>query len=148
MADVYRASLSWTGSTGAGWEAYDRRHMAAGAEPGQEVRLTSGEHQTDPTLLNPEQLVALGAASCQMLSFLHVAAKSRVDVVEYEDEPQVVMGDKAIAEIVLSPRIVMTGAVNEAKVMRLVSIAHRYCYVARSLSCPVRVAPVLVASAA
>ena len=146
MPDVYRATLRWTGSTGAGWEGYDRRHTATGAEPGQELRLTSGEHQHDPTTLNPEQLVALGAASCQMLSFLHVAAKSRVDVVEYTDEPQAVMGDKAIAEIVLSPRIVIAGVINEPKVRRLIGIAHDYCYVARSLSCPVRVEPELVAA--
>ena len=47
--------------------------------------LTTGEAKGDPRQLNPEQLLVMAASSCQMLWFLHLAAKARMDVVEYED---------------------------------------------------------------
>ena len=48
--------------------------------------LTTGEAKGDPRQLNPEQLLVMAASSCQMLWFLHLAAKARIDVVEYEDD--------------------------------------------------------------
>ena len=41
----------------------------------QEVRVTTGESKGDPAVLNPEQLLLMAASSCQMLWFLHLAAK-------------------------------------------------------------------------
>src|SRR6266511_3382175 len=81
----YEARTSWTGSTGLGWERYDRAHDAVAPPAEQRLRLTTGEPQGDPRMLNPEQLVVMAASSCQLLWFLHLAAKARIDVVEYED---------------------------------------------------------------
>ena len=43
--------------------------------------LTTGEGHGDPSVLNPEQLVVMAASSCQLLWFLHLASKARIDVV-------------------------------------------------------------------
>jgi hypothetical protein len=48
----------------------------------QEIRLTTGEAKGDPRILNPEQPDVMAASSCQLLWFLHLAAKARIDVVE------------------------------------------------------------------
>jgi len=57
------------------------------------------------------QLEVLAAASCQLLSFLAVAARARLDVVAYEDDAEGVMpeGDHPVrlTRIVLRPRIVL-----------------------------------------
>ena len=87
----YETRLHWTGSTGLGWEHYDREHTVTAPPAEQEIRLTTGESQGDPAVLNPEQLLVMAASSCQMLSFLHLAAKARIDVVEYEDEATALM---------------------------------------------------------
>ncbi len=84
----YHAALRWSGSTGAGWDSYAREHVAVAPPAAQEVGLTTGEAQGDPSVLNPEQLLVMAASSCQMLWFLHLAAKARVDVVEYEDDAE------------------------------------------------------------
>ena len=52
------------------------------------MRVTTGESKGDPAVLNPEQLLLMAASSCQMLWFLHLAAKARMDVVAYEDEAE------------------------------------------------------------
>ena len=117
----YTARCAWSGSTGVGYENYSREH---------------------------EQLLVMAAASCQLLSFLAVAARARLDVVAYEDEAAAEMpeGDKPvrIVSIRLRPRIVLAGGVgNEERVRQLVEIAHRECYIANSLKTEVTVEPVI-----
>jgi organic hydroperoxide reductase OsmC/OhrA len=141
----YETRVHWTGSTGLGWDHYDRTHVASAAGAEQEVRVTTGESKGDPTILNPEQLVLMAASSCQMLWFLHLAAKARIDVVEYEDEAVALMPTDVepvrIAEVALRPRIVVAGEVDAARVEKLVHLAHEHCFVANSLNSEMTVQP-------
>ena len=145
MKHRYRARLRWSGSTGAGWAAYDRGHVAVAPPGEQKLRLTTGEEQGDARLLNPEQLVVIAASSCQMLWFLHLAAKARVDVVGYEDEPDAEMpangGPVGLTRITLRPRIGVAGEPSEQRLLRLVEKAHELCYIANSLRTEVVVEP-------
>jgi organic hydroperoxide reductase OsmC/OhrA len=141
----YKARLLWRGSTGLGWEAYDREHEVTAPPAEAPLRLTTGEEKGDPRVLNPEQLVVAAASSCQLLWFLHLAAKARIDVVEYRDdaEAEMPLGDEPVwlARIVLRPRITVRGAVSEERVARLCEIAHEHCYIANSLRSDVVVEP-------
>ena len=144
----YRAQCRWEGSTGGGYLEYVRAHRAK--SPPAEVALTLSADPVfhgDEKLLNPEQLVVLAAASCQLLSFLASAARSNVDVRAYEDDAEGVMpeDDKParITSIVLRPRIVVAPGTDEALVLRLVDKAHHNCYVANSLASEIRIEPVV-----
>ena len=141
----YEAQLRWSGSTGLGWENYDREHTITAPPAERELRLTTGESQGDPAVLNPEQLLVMAASSCQMLSFLHSAAKARIDVVEYEDHASGLMPlDEQpawITEITLRPRIVIAGEASEERVRKLVQTAHEYCFIANSLKSEVAIEP-------
>ena len=109
------------------------------------LRLTTGEEKGDPRVLNPEQLVVAAASSCQLLWFLHLAAKARIDVVEYRDdaEAEMPLGREPVwlARIVLRPRIAVRGAASEKRVARLCELAHEHCYIANSLRSDVVVEP-------
>ena len=144
-AHRYETRLQWSGSTGLGWDHYDREHGAVAPPAEQEVRLTTGESQGDPAVLNPEQLVVMAASSCQMLFFLHLASKARIDVVEYVDEASGVMpiDDEPVrlTEITLRPRIVIAGDASEERVQKLVHTAHEHCYIANSLKSEVTLEP-------
>ena len=144
-AHRYETRLQWSGSTGLGWDHYDREHGAVAPPAEQEVRLTTGESQGDPEVLNPEQLVVMAASSCQMLFFLHLASKARIDVVEYVDEASGVMplDDEPVrlTEITLRPRIVIAGDASEERVQKLVHTAHEHCYIANSLKSEVTLEP-------
>lgn len=147
----YAATCSWSGSTAAGYEAYSRAHTAAAPPAGAELALSADPaFRGDPALLNPEQLVVLAAASCQLLSFLAVAARARLDVREYRDEAAAEMPESPtpmrLAEIVLRPRIVLAAGPAEERVRHLVGVAHRECFIANSLATPVRVEPEIVFS--
>jgi len=137
----YSTRLSWTGSTGDGYRDYDRAHeveLAGGTLP-----ITADPaFRGDESLTNPEQLLLAAASSCQLLSFLAVAALAKVDVLGYEDDATAVMPDAKdgmrLTEIVLRPRITVRGA-DAVKVAELVENAHRQCFVANSLNTAVRV---------
>src|SRR5690606_18192819 len=99
----------------------------------------------EPGRLNPEQLLVLSAASCQLLSFLAVAARARLDVRDYRDDAVAVMPEASrpvrISEIVLRPRITLAAGPSEERVRHLVEVAHRECFIANSLATPVRIDP-------
>ena len=145
----YRARCAWRGSTGAGYERYSREHAVSAPPVDGALTMSSDPaFRGDASRMNPEQLLVMAAASCQLLSFLAVAARARLDVVAYEDEAEAEMpeGDRPvrIASIRLRPRIVLAGSAgNEARVRQLVEIAHRECYIANSLKTEVTVEPVI-----
>jgi organic hydroperoxide reductase OsmC/OhrA len=139
----YETRLNWSGSTGLGWDSYDRLHSATALPAEQEIRLTTGESHGDPSILNPEQLLVMAASSCQMMSFLHLAAKARIDVVAYDDEATGVMPEDdmplRITEITLRPRIAVAGDASEERVRKLVHTAHEHCFIANSLKSAVSI---------
>ena len=138
----YATSLTWSGSTGLGYDHYGRTHRVVPRGAGGLVLSSDPAFLGDPDLANPELLLLAAASSCQLLSFLAVAARARLDVVGYSDEASAVMPEEPrptrISEIVLRPRISLRGKGSE-RVDRLVRIAHDECFIANTLACEMRV---------
>jgi organic hydroperoxide reductase OsmC/OhrA len=145
----YPASLTWSGSTAGGYDAYSRTHEVTCPPAGARLHLSAdGAFLGDVSLLNPEQLLVAAASSCQLLSFLTVAARARLDVVDYRDEAEGLMPAEArparLTRITLRPRVVLVGEASPERLEYLTEVAHRECYVANSLACEVVVAPTFV----
>jgi organic hydroperoxide reductase OsmC/OhrA len=137
---TYRAELAWQGSTAVGYDAYDRAHRLVAAPARAPLELSSDPaFRGDPDRLNPEQLLLAAASSCQLLSFLAVAARARIDVVAYTDEAEATMpeDDKPmrLTRISLRPVITLAAAadVTDQRLDHLVEVAHRECFIANSL---------------
>jgi organic hydroperoxide reductase OsmC/OhrA len=144
----YAARCTWSGSTAAGYEAYDRAHRAETVPPTAGLTLSSDPaFRGDPTRLDPEQLLLVAASSCQLLSFLAVAARARIDVVEYDDHAEAVMPDeprpRRITSIILRPRIVVRGDASDERVRHLVDVAHRECFIANTLNAAMHIEPAI-----
>ncbi|WP_254127053.1 OsmC family protein [Aquihabitans sp. G128] len=147
---TYRSSLTWSGSTGAGYDAYDRAHRLATPPAGADLVLSSDPaFGGDPALANPEQLLLAAASSCQLLSFLAVAARARLDVVAYADEASALMPEDdlpvRLTRIDLRPAVVLADTErarpDEERLLHLTEVAHRECFIANSLRTEVVVAP-------
>ena len=144
----YRTTVTWSGSTGAGYEHYDSHHEIA-LPPSAEALTVSADpaFRGNPELTNPEQLLLAAASSCQLLSFLAVAARARVDVLSYSDQAEALMPEDdlpvRITRITLRPRIVVAEGTDIAKVTRLVDLAHRECYIANTVSSEMLLEPVI-----
>ncbi len=143
----YTAVTSWAGSTGVGYDQYDRGHTALSPPAEVELGLSSDpSFRGDSSRLNPEQLLVLAASSCQLLSFLAVAARARVDVVAYEDRAEGEMPEEPrparVARIVLRPRITIRGEMPRGtRLLHLVEVAHRECFIANSLTSEIEIQP-------
>ena len=100
----------------------------------------------DPGRWNPEELLVASLAQCHMLWFLHLAAVGGVVACAYVDEPVGTMvehpdGSGEFTEVVLRPSVTVTEPAMLAKVDPLHEQAHRHCFIARSVSFPVRHEP-------
>ncbi|SDO82797.1 Organic hydroperoxide reductase OsmC/OhrA [Pedococcus dokdonensis] len=136
---TYLARVEWDGSTGAGYRAYPRAHTAWAPPAPEPFDLSADPHfRGDSDLPNPEQLLVVAASSCQLLSFLAVAARGGVDVLAYRDEAFGEMPDELVPQritrIVLRPRVQVAAGTDLAGVERMLHEAHEQCYIANSLT--------------
>jgi organic hydroperoxide reductase OsmC/OhrA len=145
----YRAECSWRASTSVGYDGFDRAHTVRCPPADVTLDLTSDPaFLGDPSRLNPEQLLLASAVSCQLLAFLAVAARARIDVLGYEDHAEADMHESEtpmrITTIRLRPRITVATGPSTEKVERLVEVAHTECFIASSLSSEMDVRPTIV----
>lgn len=140
MSDLhqYACRVQWTGSTGEGYELYDRSHRVSSRQSRTALELSSdAAFGGNPDLLNPEQLLLIAASSCQLLSFLAVAARARIDVISYSDEAEALMPEDKpvrITQITLRPHIIIASEVDEDRIRHYVDLAHDECFIANSLT--------------
>lgn len=147
---TYRTEVTWAGTTAVGYDAYPRHHAAR--TPSVDVGLDlSGDvaFRGDPSRWNPEQLLVASASSCQLLSFLAVCARARIDVVAYRDDAHGVMPEAdpplRITRIELNPVIALLDTdrprPTPERLVHLTEVAHRECFIANSLRTEVSVTP-------
>lgn len=111
----HAATCVWSGSTGAGYDTYDRTHEVGCAPADAGLRLSSDPaFSGDPSRLNPEALL--------------LAADGRA----------------WLRRMTLRPTITVRGTVSEGRLRRLVDLAHRECFVANSLRSEMTIVPTFV----
>lgn len=152
MADHrYRATLAWDGSdgsTGGGYTAYTRNHEGAVPPATAGFELSADPHfRGDATRANPEQLLVLAASSCQLLSFLHVAATAGLDVLDYTDDAEGLMPGREkpmrITRITLRPKVLVAAGSDVSRFEELMHEAHESCFIASSLNTDIVVEPTI-----
>jgi organic hydroperoxide reductase OsmC/OhrA len=149
---TYRTELAWAGSTAAGYDDYGRAHRLDAPPAGTGLDLSSDPaFRGDPARLNPEQLLLAAASSCQLLSFLAVAARARIDVVAYADQAEAIMPEDdrpmRLTRITLRPVITLGASsadVPDTRLDHLVGVAHRECFIANSLRSDMTIEPTYV----
>jgi organic hydroperoxide reductase OsmC/OhrA len=145
----YEPTVRWTGDRGSGtsgYRAYGRDHEVLG--PGKPPVPGSADpaFRGDPSRWNPEELLVAALAQCHMLWFLHLAATDGVVVTGYVDTPTGTMaenqdGSGEFTDVLLRPEVVVRAAEMVERVEPLHEQAHRMCFLARSVSFPVRHEP-------
>jgi organic hydroperoxide reductase OsmC/OhrA len=147
---TYEVSVEWTGNRGNGtssYGAYGRDHEVSSAEKPLIAGSADPAFRGDPRRWNPEELLIASLAQCHMLWYLHLAATSGLVVTGYLDTPTGVMGENAdgsgqFSEVLLRPRVTVADAAMREGAERLHDDAAKMCFIARSVSFPVRHEPV------
>ena len=146
MAHSYPLTVGWTGNTLD--STYNRN--ATITNPGKHALAVSSapEYAGDPTRWNPEDLLGSALATCHMLTFLALCAKTKIEVKAYEDRAEAILDtvDKVtrITRVHLRPVIRVAPGTSKAKVEELFEKAHKYCFVANSVTCETVLEPRVV----
>jgi organic hydroperoxide reductase OsmC/OhrA len=102
----------------------------------------------DAARVSPEELFVASVASCQLLTYLALAARAGLTVERYEDRPSgtLAMADRRMrmTEVCLRPRITLAAGSDASKARSLVDAAHDACFVASSITADVRIEPEVV----
>ena len=95
---------------------------------------------------NPEQTLAASISSCHMMTFLALAAKMSWPVTSYKDSAIATLGKNSkglmsVIKIELSPKVEFSGgfSVDSEEMKKVQERAHKYCFIANSLSDEVKV---------
>ena len=90
---------------------------------------------------NPEQTLAASLSSCHMMTFLALAAKMKWPIISYKDCAVATLGKNSknqmsVTKIELNPKIEFSEnfSVDIAEMKKVQDRAHRYCFIANSLS--------------
>jgi|TARA_B100001769_G_C21787168_1_gene429322 organic hydroperoxide reductase OsmC/OhrA len=95
---------------------------------------------------NPEQTLAASLSSCHMMTFLALAAKMNWPVLSYNDNAIATLGKNSkgqmsVIKLELNPIVKFSDkfSVNPDEMKKVQDRAHRYCFIANSLSEEVKV---------
>ena len=96
--------------------------------------------------INPEQTLAASLSSCHMMTFLALAAKMKWPVLSYNDNAIATLGKNSkgqmsVTSLELNPKITFSDnfRVDTTEMKKIQDRAHRYCFIANSLSEEVKV---------
>ncbi len=152
MSHTYSANVQWQRDAGTPFtdQRYSRRHELR-FDGGAVIAASSAVSSvplpwSDPSAVDPEEMLVAAVASCHMLWFLSLAAKARHVVDRYSDAAEGVMtkngaGKLWLSQVTLRPRVTFAadrGPTPEA-LDALHHQAHEECFIANSVRSRVRV---------
>ncbi len=149
---TYTVTTTWTGNLGTGtsaYRAYARTHeITVQGKPGIPAS-SDPAFRGDRARYNPEEMLVASLSSCHMLWYLHLCSTEGIVVQAYQDIAEGVMveepgGGGRFTEVVLQPEITVAQGADLARARALHAEAHRKCFIANSVSFPVRLEPVFV----
>ena len=90
---------------------------------------------------NPEQTLAASLSSCHLMTFLALAAKMKWPVISYKDKAIATLGKNSkgqmsVTKLELNPKVEFSNKfiVDPNEMKKVQDRAHRYCFIANSLS--------------
>jgi organic hydroperoxide reductase OsmC/OhrA len=145
---LFRCHLVWTGATTEGTSAPDKYSRAHRIDVEGKPSLfgsAAPAFRGDPALHNPEDLLVASLSACHCMSYLFLCARAGLRVVAYEDDAtgtlQRVDRVMRFSEVVLRPRVTLAAGADVEKARALHERAHAECFIANSVSFPVRNEP-------
>jgi organic hydroperoxide reductase OsmC/OhrA len=135
----------WTGAAEGpvrDYDSYSRTYEVAIEGKPTLTGSSAGEFKGDESKHNPEDLLLVALSTCHMLSYLALAARAGIEVRAYVDaaEATMAMKDGAVrfTDAILRPRVTVAPGADRAKAAALHDKAHKICFIANSVSFPVR----------
>ncbi|MCW5828647.1 MAG: OsmC family protein [Deltaproteobacteria bacterium] len=148
----FKCRLVWTGGGAQpfAYETYSREYRVDFDGKGSLSGSSAPAFRGDAGLHNPEDFLMAAVVSCHFLTYIALCAKSRIEVLAYEDAPEGTMekvnGVVKFSSIVLHPRVTVRKGANTERAIALHERAHAHCFIANSVNFPVTAVPRIVES--
>ncbi len=152
----YETHLVWTGGAAAAhpFGKHDRSYEigAPGKPriPGSSDKVFRGNAQR----WNPEDLLVAALSACHHLWYMGLCAAAGIVVLAYEDAAEGEMveenagGAGQFVRVMLRPQVTVAPGSDLNEALRLHEIAHKNCFIARSVNFAVEHAPIVVEATA
>lgn len=137
------------------WDLNDKEFVPGKYSPDHTVKVNNDislecssapEYGGNKKNLNPEQALVAAISSCHMMTFLALAAKMKWPVIKYSDKACAYLGKNSkgqmsVNKIDLNPKIIFKDnfEISKNEMINMQDRAHRYCFIANSLSDDVEV---------
>jgi len=154
VAHTYGASVQWQRGAGESFidQRYSRRHElrfdGGAVMPGSSAVSSVPLPWSDPSAIDPEEMLVASIASCHMLWFLSLAAKAGHVVDRYSDAAEGVMTKNAagklwVSQVTLRPKVTFASGhgPTPGTLEALHHKAHDECFIANSVKSEVRCEP-------
>lgn len=145
MRHTFAVNLRWRNTRAFDGELVrEYSHEGFATIPGHAALVTSAatDFGGDPNLWNPEELLMTAIAQCHLLSFLYIANRDGIEIVDYTDEVEAAMdfsgGTGAMHSVTLKP-LVITEA-DPAVIAAMHEEAKGMCVMRQSVNFPIIVA--------
>jgi organic hydroperoxide reductase OsmC/OhrA len=146
----YEMTVRWTGDTGSrtsDYRGYRRDHEVHADGKPTIPGSSDPAFRGNATRWNPEELLVAALAQCHMLWYLHLCAAGGVVIIGYTDTPVGTMtmdatgGGGQFTEVLLRPAVTVADPSMADKARALHDDIGALCFIARSVSFPVRHEP-------
>jgi organic hydroperoxide reductase OsmC/OhrA len=148
----YTTTVHWQGNQGTGtsqYTGYSRQHSITAPHKSVAIGGSSdAAFRGDATLYNPEELLLASLSSCHMLWYLHLCAVAGVIVIDYKDQAEALLIEKAdgggkFQSATLYPQVTVLAAEMIDKAILLHHKAHDLCFIANSVNFSVHIQPIV-----
>jgi organic hydroperoxide reductase OsmC/OhrA len=144
-AHDYKARLVWDGNLGAGtttYTGYGRKyHLQIDGKPDL-IGSADPMFRGDANIYNPEDLFVAALSSCHLLSYLALCARTRINVIAYEDNASGTLvlrpdGGGKFESVTLRPVVTIAPGGDEKRALELHETAQALCFIAAAVNIPV-----------
>ena len=150
MRHTFALNLRWRNTRAFDGELVrEYSHEGFATIPGHAALVTSAalDFGGDPNLWNPEEMLMAAIAQCHLLSFLYIANRDGVEIIDYIDDVEGEMefsgGTGAMTSVTLKPLVVT--AADAAVIGAMHEEAKGMCVLRQSVNFPINIAGVVQA---
>ena len=144
-AHDYKAHLVWDGNLGTGttsYHGYGRKYRLQIDGKPDIIGSADPMFRGEADAYNPEDLFVAALSSCHLLSYLALCARSKINVVAYEDNAIGTLkllpnGGGIFESVTLRPVVTVAPDSDSKKALELHEQAHDLCFIAASVKIPV-----------
>jgi organic hydroperoxide reductase OsmC/OhrA len=146
MSNKFNVGLTWLSQNkNFTYNEYSREYTIHAEGKPELIGTAAPEYKGSHEHYNPEDMLIASLSACHMLSYLALAANSKIQVLSYQDQAEGSLIKDGMSmkfnEVILKPHVVISQDSDQEKALSLHDKAHHICFIANSVNFSVLIQP-------